>query len=112
MIDTAEYFANRNVVLVGFPGCFTPTCTATHIPEYIQSAEEIKSRGADEIVCMSLNDPFVVKAFAAHLGGKQHVNYLADGNGEFTKALGLDLDLSAAMLSTRNKRFSMIIKSS
>ena len=112
VVDTAEYFANRKVVLVGFPGPFTGTCTATHIPEYIQAAEEIKAGGADEIVCMSLSDPFVMKVFAAHLGGKQHVNYLADGNGEFTKALGVEFDLSAAMLSIRNKRFSMIIKDS
>ena len=110
-VDTAEYFENRNIVLVGFPGPFTGVCTATHIPEYIEAAKEIKARGADEIVCMSLSDPFVLKVFAEHLGGKQNVNYLADGNGDFTKALGVEVDLSAALLSTRNKRFSMIIKS-
>merc|ERR1712113_629233 len=78
---------------------------------YIENATKIKSGGADEILCMSVNDPFVVTAFAEKLGGKQHVNYMADGNGEFTKAIGTDLDLSAAILSNlRSKRFSMIIK--
>lgn len=110
LVDTAEYFSDKNVVLVGYPGVFTPTYTATHIPEYIEAAEEIKGHGADEIVAISLNDPFVTSVFASHLGGKQQINFMADGNGEFTKALGLEIDRSSAMLSICNKRFSMFIK--
>ena len=84
---------------------------AQHIPGYIEHATSIKTGGADEIIAMAVNDPFVVTAFAEKLDGKQLVNYIADGNGEFTKALGLDFDLSAVQLGTvRTKRFSMIIK--
>jgi len=110
VVDTAAYFENKTVVLFGFPAPFTPTCTATHVPGFINAAEQIKEKGADEVIGMSLADPFCLKAFGAHLGGNHHMNFLADGNGEFTKALGLELDLSAAMLGTRSKRFSMIIK--
>ena len=82
-----------------------------HIPGYIASAAQIKAGGADEILAMSVNDPFVVTAFAEKLDGKQLVNYIADGNGEFTKALGLDFDLSAVQLgNVRSKRFSMVVK--
>ena len=111
IVDTTDYFANKTVVVVGYPGAFTPTCMAQHIPGYIESAEAIKTGGADEIIAMSVNDPFVVTAFAEKLEGKQLVNYMADGNGEFTKALGLDFDLSAVQLgAVRAKRFSMIVK--
>ena len=96
IVDTQEYFKNKTVVLVGYPGAFTPTCMATHIPEYINNAQTIKSKGTDEIIAMSVNDPFVVSAFAEKLGGKHLVNYIADGNGDFTKALGLEFNLTAA----------------
>lgn len=109
-VDTSKYFENKHVVLVGYPGAFTPTCMATHIPDYINNASQLKEQGADEIIAMSVNDPFVVSAFAEKLGGKHHVNFIADGNGEFTKALGLELDLSVAQLSTRGKRMSMVVK--
>ena len=111
IVDTSEYLANKTVVLVGYPGAFTPTCMQQHIPGYIASATQITSGGADEIIAMSVNDPFVVTAFADKLDGKQLVNYMADGNGEFTKALGLDFDLSAVQLGdVRAKRFSMVVK--
>ena len=93
IIDTQEYFDNKNVILLGYPGAFLPTCMTQFIPSYIQMASQLKSKGADEIVAMSVNDPFVVSAFAEYLGGGTHINYIADGNGEFTKALGLDMDL-------------------
>ena len=83
------------MALVGYPGAFTPTCMATHIPEYIGLAESIKAAGADEIIALSVNDPFVVTAFADSLGSKGLINYMADGNGEFTKELDLEIDLSA-----------------
>lgn len=110
IVDTKDYFANKKIVLVGYPGAFTPTCMATHIPEYIANAQEIKQKGTDEIIAMSVNDPFVVSAFADKLGGKHLVNYMADGNGDFTKALGLDFDLQAVQLGPiRTKRMSMTI---
>lgn len=110
IVNTAEYFKGKKIVLVGYPGAFTPTCMATHIPEYIKHAQEITKDGT-EILAMSVNDPFVVSAFADHLGGKQLINYLADGNGDFTKALGLDFDLAAVQLGhIRTKRMSMLIE--
>ena len=96
IVDTQEYFKNKTFVLVGYPGAFTPTCMATHIPEYINNAQTIKSKGTDEIIAMSVNDPFVVSAFAEKLGGKHLVNFIVDGNCDFTKALGLDFNLTAA----------------
>ena len=99
------------MVIVGYPGAFTPSCTASHIPDFISKAESIKAAGCDEIIALAVNDPFVISAFAEKLGGKQLVNYVADGNGELTKALGLELDLSVAQLgNNRSKRFSMIVK--
>ena len=111
IVDTAKYLENKKVVIVAYPGAFTPTCMNTHIPEYINNATKVKQQGADEIIAMSVNDPFVVTAFAEKLGGKQHVNFFADGNGEFTKALGIGMDLSVAQLSTRSKRMSMVVHS-
>ena len=89
---------NKKVVIVGYPGAFTPTCMAEHVPDFIEKAAAIKAAGCDEILALSVNDPFVVTAFAEKLGGKQLVNYIADGNGELTKALGMAMDLSVAQL--------------
>ncbi len=110
MVETVKYFENKHVVLVSYPGAFTPTCMGTHIPDYINNAAQVKEQGVDEIICMSVNDPFVVQAFAEKLGGKENVNFLADGNGSFTKALGIGFDLSGRQLSVRGKRLSMVIK--
>ena len=111
IVDMAEYLQGKKVCIVGYPGAFTPTCMATHVPDFIAKAEAIKAAGCDEVLALSVNDPFVVTAFAEKLGGKGLVNYIADGNGEFTKALGLELDLSVAQLGTnRGKRCSMIVK--
>ena len=108
-VNTSQYFAKGKFVVVGFPGAFTPTCTATHIPEYIQRASELQAAGA-KIFAMAVNDPFVLKAFAESLGGKDKIGYLADGNAEFTKALDAGLDLSAAGLGFRSRRFSLLIE--
>ena len=111
IVDMAEYCANKKVCIVGYPGAFTPTCQSTHVPDFIKQAETIKAAGCDEILALSVNDPFVVTAFAEKLGGKGHISYIADGNGEFTKALGLQLDLSVAQLGTdRTKRCTMLVK--
>ena len=113
IVDVADYVQNKKVVIVGYPGAFTPTCMATHVPDFISKAEAIKAAGCDEILALSVNDPFVVTAFAEKLGGKHLVNYVADGNGEPTKALGLELDLSVAQLGTnRTKRCSLLVSQS
>ena len=98
IVDAAEYLQGKKVVIVSYPGAFTPTCMATHVPDFIAKAEAIKAAGCDEILALAVNDPFVVTAFAEKLGGKQQINYIADGNGELTKALGITLDLSVAQL--------------
>ena len=111
IVDINEYFENKNVVLIGYPGAFTPTCMSQHIPQFITEADAIKLKGADEIIALSVNDPFVVTAFAELLGGRERINYLADGNGELTKALGYDFDLTSVQLGPiRSKRFTMIVK--
>ena len=110
IVDMAEYLEGKKVCIVGYPGAFTPTCMATHVPDFIAKAEAMKAAGCEEILALSVNDPFVVTAFAEKLGGKHLVNYIADGNGEFTKALGLELDLSVAQLgNNRTKRCSMLV---
>ena len=110
-VDMAEYLQGKKVCIVGFPGAFTPVCTASHIPEFIAKAEAIKSAGCDEIIAISVNDPFVQTAYAESLGGKQVVNWAADGNGDFTKALGLSMDLSAAQLGTdRSVRYTLLVR--
>ena len=111
IVDINEYFENKNVVVVGYPGAFTPTCMSQQIPQFIGRAEDIRAKGADEIVALSVNDPFVITAFAELLGGRDKINFIADGNGELTQALGLDMDLTAVQLGPiRSKRFTMIVK--
>ena len=111
-IETDKYFHNKQIVLVGYPGAFTPTCQNTHVPEYIKNATSLKQQGNDEVIAMSVNDAFVTTAFAETLGGGSHVSFIADGNGDLTKALGLECDLSKAFLGTRCKRMSMVVKQS
>ena len=109
IMDTSDFFSGKRVVLVGYPGAFTPTCEGTHLPEYIADAQRIKKDGT-HLVSMAVNDPFVISAFAMKLGGEDKMTYIADGNGDFTKALGLDFDLSAVQLGhIRTKRMSMIV---
>lgn len=84
VVDINEYFENKNIVLVGYPGAFTPTCMSQQIPQFIGRSDEIKAKGADEIVAVSVNDPFVVTAFAELLAGRDKVTFIADGNGELT----------------------------
>lgn len=107
-VDTGELFAGKKVVMFAVPGAYTPTCSNTHLPGYVAKADEIKSKGIDDIVCMSVNDPFVMKAWGEAKGVAGKVTLLPDGNGEFTKALGLELDGSGAGLGTRSKRFSLV----
>ena len=108
-VDTAEYLANKKTVLVAIPGAFTPTCMGTHLPEYIRDATKIKSGGVDEIICLTVNDPWVTTAFAEKLNGKQNMTFMADGNGELMKKLGLEFDVTGALLGVRMRRASMLV---
>jgi peroxiredoxin len=107
-IDTGELFAGKKVVLFAVPGAFTPTCSKTHLPGYVAGADDLKAKGVDAIVCLAVNDPFVMHAWGEQHGVGGKVSMLPDGNGEFTKALGLEMDGSGAGLGTRSKRFSLV----
>lgn len=105
-IDTPTIFAGKKVVLFAVPGAFTPTCSERHLPGFVEKFDQFRARGID-VACMSVNDPFVMRAW----GQSQHVPdgllMLADGNGDFTRALGLEMDASAYGMGTRSKRFAL-----
>ena len=106
---TDEIFAGKKVVLFAVPGAFTPLCSARHLPGYIQSAKEIKARGVDTIVCLAVNDAFVMGAWGEAQNAGEQVLMAADGSAEFTKALGLDFDASKFGMGVRAQRFAAII---
>jgi peroxiredoxin len=108
-ITSAEIFDGKKVVLFGVPGAFTPTCNNNHLPGYLENHDAILARGVDRIAVVAVNDHHVMGAWARFTGGEGKLLYLADGNGAFAKAAGLDADLSAGGLGLRNKRFSMIV---
>jgi len=108
-VTTAELFDGKKVVLFAVPGAFTPTCSMAHLPGYVVHADAIKAKGVDTIAVVAVNDVFVMKAWQEATSGKDKITYLADGNGDFVKACGLDMDLSAGGLGLRSKRFSMIV---
>ena len=107
-VHAPEYFKGKRVALFSVPGAFTPTCSARHLPGFVEKAGELKARGIDEIACTAVNDAFVLKAWNERDGGDQ-VTMLADGNGEFVKALGLEMDGSGFGLGPRGQRFAMIV---
>jgi len=109
-ITTDALFRGRTVVLFSVPGAFTPTCSAKHLPGYVQHAAEFTGKGVDEIVCMAVNDAFVMGAWgqSAHADGK--VTMVADGNGSFAEALGLTMDGTAYGMGKRGQRFAMLVK--
>ncbi|WP_075217012.1 peroxiredoxin [Mongoliimonas terrestris] len=107
---TDELFSGKKVVLFAVPGAFTPTCTMNHLPGFIENADAIKAKGVDDIICVSVNDAFVMKAWAQHAGGMDKVTFAADGSAVFTKALGLDLDLTGGGLGIRSKRYAAIVE--
>ncbi len=109
-LSTEALFAGRTVALFSVPGAFTPTCSAKHLPGYISNAETIKAAGVDEIVCISVNDAFVMGAWGQSAGAAGKVTMLADGNGEFVTALGLTMDGSKFGMGLRGQRFSMLVK--
>jgi peroxiredoxin len=109
-VTTAELFGGRTVALFSVPGAFTPTCSAKHLPGFVANADAIRARGTDEIVCVSVNDAFVMAAWGKSAGVDGKVTMIADGNGDFSKALGLTFDGSGYGMGLRGQRFSMLIK--
>ena len=106
---TDDLFKGRKVVLVAVPGAFTPTCHRNHLPGYVQKLDEIKTRGVDSILVTSVNDVFVMDAWGK-ASGAEGIELLADGNGDFAKALGLTMDGSGFGLGTRSQRYSMVVE--
>lgn len=109
-ITTDELFKGKRVVLFAVPGAFTPTCTLNHLPGYLENRDAILSRGIDDIAVIAVNDWHVMGAWAQASGGMGKIHFLSDWDGSFTKALGLDVDLSAAGLGVRSKRYSMLVE--
>ncbi len=107
---TAEIFGGRKVALFSVPGAFTPTCSAKHLPGFIANADAFAAKGVDEIVCMAVNDAFVMGAWGKAQNADGKVSMLADGNGDFVKALGLEMDGTAFGMGLRGQRFSMIVE--
>lgn len=108
-LTTADVFAGRKVVLFGVPGAFTPGCTNNHLPGYLENYDAIRARGVDTIAVVAVNDHHVMGAWARFTGGDGKILYLADGNGDFIRALGLEADFSNSGMGMRSKRFSMIV---
>ena len=105
---SGEYFRGRRVALFAVPGAFTPTCSARHLPSYVDKARELKGQGVDEIACISVNDPFVMAAWGERDGSKD-ITMIADGNGAFADAIGLAMDGSKFGMGQRSQRYSMIV---
>ncbi len=108
--DTAEVLGEGKVALFSVPGAFTPTCSAKHLPGFVENADALKGKGVSKIVCMSVNDAFVMDAWGKSANAGDAVEMLADGNGEFARALGLTMDGSGFGLGERSQRFSAIIE--
>ncbi len=109
-ITTEQLFGGKRVVLFAVPGAFTPTCTLNHLPGYLENRDAILSRGVDDIAVIAVNDWHVMGAWAQQSGGLGKIHFLADWDASFTKALGLDADLSGGGLGVRSKRYSMLVE--
>jgi len=109
-ISTREIFSGKRVVLFALPGAFTPTCSAKHLPGFVERSDELKKKGVDRIVCLSVNDAFVMGAWAKAQNAGDRVLLVADGNAEFSKAVGLDFDGSNFGMGTRSQRYAMIVQ--
>lgn len=107
-ITSEQLVKGKKVVLFAVPGAFTPTCSTQHLPGFVQQADALKAKGIDTVACISVNDPFVMRAWGEQLGVGDKVLLLADGSAKFTKALGVDLDLSEKGLGIRSRRYSML----
>ena len=107
-ISTSEIFDGKKVVLFAVPGAFTPTCSVSHLPGFVVHVDDIKAKGVDTVVCMSVNDVFVVDAWGK-ASNAEHLLMLADGNADFTTAIGLTLDGTGFGMGTRSQRFAMVV---
>ena len=107
-VQSADYFKGKRVALFSVPGAFTPTCSAKHLPGFVEKADELKAKGIDEIVGTAVNDPFVMGAWNK-ASGSSDIPMLADGNADFAKAVGLTMDGSGFGLGLRGQRFSMVV---
>ena len=107
--NVADLVKGKTIAIFGLPGAFTPTCSAKHLPGFKDKAADLKAKGIDAIACVSVNDVFVMKAWAKDQGVTDEVIMLADGNGDFTKAVGLDFDGSKFGMGLRSQRYSMVV---
>ncbi len=108
-VDTGELFAGKKVVLFALPGAFTPTCSAKHLPGFVQKNADLKTKGVDLVACLSVNDAFVMEAWGKDQNVGDKVVMLADGNGEFTRAMGLEMDGTGFGMGQRSKRYAMVV---
>ena len=108
-VDSDEFFRGRRVALFSVPGAFTPTCSARHLPGFVERAGELKAKGVDEVACTAVNDAFVLQAWSESAGAEGKVTMLADGNGDFARALGLTMDGSKFGMGQRGQRWSAIV---
>jgi peroxiredoxin len=108
-VDSEAFFGGRRVALFSVPGAFTPTCSARHLPGFVEKADEMKAKGVDEVACVAVNDAFVLQAWAESAGAAGKVTMLADGNGDFARALGLTMDGSKFGMGERGQRWSAVV---
>jgi len=108
-VEVEALTRGKTVVFFGLPGAFTPTCSGKHVPGYVEAREALRAKGVDEVVCVSVNDGYVMSAWGRDQGTQGKIRMLGDGNGEFARKLGLDTDSSAFGMGTRCKRFSLLV---
>lgn len=109
-VTTDELFTGKKTVLFALPGAFTPTCSQAHLPGYVVKCDELRAKGVDQIVCLSVNDAFVMDAWGKQQNAGDGILMIADGNGDFTKAVGLEWDMTGRGLGLRSQRYSMVIE--
>jgi peroxiredoxin len=109
-VSADEFFKGKTVVLFSVPGAFTPTCDAKHLPGFVERAGELRAKGVDTIACIAVNDPFVMKAWGKSQNCDSKVQMIADGNAEYTKALGLEMDATGFGMGIRGQRFALIVE--
>lgn len=109
-LTTEQLCKGKRVVIFAVPGAFTPTCHLKHVPSYLKNLDALKAKGVDTVACVAVNDPFVLDAWAESTGAKGKILMLSDGNGTFTRAIGMDFDGSAVGLGVRSKRYAMLVE--
>lgn len=109
-VSSEDLFSGKKTVLFAVPGAFTPTCSQAHLPGYVTKADELLAKGVDQIVCLSVNDPFVMDAWGKAQNADDSIQMIADSNGDFTRGAGLELDMTARGLGVRSHRYAMIIE--